>query len=210
MDLTAPTVGIDPAIAITLRAALGLLLVVAAWHKLRDFGAFRSALAAYDLVPLSRQAPAAMLVVAAELVVGTSLILFGGPASALAAAALLALYSGAIAANLLRGRRDIDCGCAGPARRVPLGGGLVVRNLILIGAALSTCLPFAQRPLLWLDAVTIGAGAAALVLLYQTADAAMANVLQMQNLELRALIDSHSGIDTRHPTPDTRPEGSLP
>ena len=36
---------------------------------------------------------------------------------ACAAAALLALYAGAIAINLIRGRRDIDCGCAGAARR---------------------------------------------------------------------------------------------
>ena len=45
---------------------------------------------------------------------------------------LLALYAGAMAVNLARGRRDLDCGCAGPGVRRPVGEGLLIRNGALI------------------------------------------------------------------------------
>ena len=49
--------------------------------------------------------------------IGTSM---ATPHAAAAAALLLALYAGAIGVNLARGRRDIDCGCGGPASRQPI------------------------------------------------------------------------------------------
>jgi len=38
---------------------------------------------------------------------------------------LLALYTLAVVVNLARGRREIDCGCFGPAARQPLSAALV-------------------------------------------------------------------------------------
>jgi hypothetical protein len=75
--------------------------------------------------------------------------------AALGAVALLVLYSVAIAINLVRGRREIDCGCFGPAARVPLSGGLVARNALLIGAAALVSLPVGARPLVWVDAFSV-------------------------------------------------------
>ena len=77
------------------------------------------------------------------------------------------------AANLLRGRRALDCGCG--ARPQPLGEGLVVRNVVLVAIALAAALPASGRALVALDAATIAGGAAALAALYAAADAALAN-----------------------------------
>ena len=55
--------------------------------------------------------------------------------TAIASMTLLAIYTGAIASNLARGRREIDCGCFASSARVPLSPWLIARNLILIAAA---------------------------------------------------------------------------
>jgi len=160
-------VTIDPAIAATLRAALALLFLVAATHKLRDPARFRATLAAYRLVPAA-MAPA---VVAAELGVAAALVVPGVRVPALAAAAaLLAVYAGAVAVNLARGRTDLDCGCAGPAARRPIDGTLVVRNGVVAAAALAGMLPVAARPVGAVDVLTIVGATAALAALWSAAD----------------------------------------
>jgi hypothetical protein len=88
------------------------------------------------------------------------------------------LYAGAIFVNLVRGRRGIDCGCAGVAASRSLSGGLVVRNGVLIIAALTSALPATSRSLAWIDAVTIVAGVAAAALLYAAADGLLATAPQ--------------------------------
>jgi hypothetical protein len=181
--MTAPMIAawsLDPVLRITLHTGLALLLLSAAGHKLRAFSAFKAALAGYDLISRRWLAAVSLLVVGLELVTGLSLLLPRAFIPALAAAALLATYTFAIAINLRRGRRDIDCGCAGPARRVPLGPGLVGRNVLLIAAALIAALPVAPRSLVWLDAVTVFAGVAMLALLYSAGDTALANAAWMR------------------------------
>ena len=92
---------LDPALQITLRAALALLWLVAASHKLRDLLRFRAALAGYALVPESAVRALAALVIALELALGVTLLApAAGAYPALASAALLAAYAGAIALNL--------------------------------------------------------------------------------------------------------------
>lgn len=146
----------DPVIDATLRTALALLFAMAAGHKLRDLAHFRATLAEYRLLPGPLVPLAAVLVVATELGVAGALMM---PAirtpGALAAALLLALYGGAIAINLVRGRHHIDCGCGGPAVRRPIGGWLVVRNGALAAAALTLVAPVHGRPLVWVDGLTI-------------------------------------------------------
>ncbi|HEV7735399.1 MAG TPA: MauE/DoxX family redox-associated membrane protein [Candidatus Binatia bacterium] len=156
----------DPTLHLTLRIALALLLAAAAAHKLRDRAAFQATLAAYQLIPASL----APVVIGIELGVAVALCVptFGNT-GVLAAAALLLLYAIAIGVNLVRGR-DIDCGCAGPAARRPIGGGLVVRNVVLAVAALLGLAPLQPRPLVWMDAVTVVAAVLALSALYGAAD----------------------------------------
>lgn len=164
---------IDPVAALALRASLSLLLAGAALAKLRDLAGFGAAVAGYRLLPEAFAAPAAAAFVAAELALAAGLWLAPAPA-ALGAAALFALYGLAIAANLARGRRDIDCGCGGPRGRQPLSAGLVVRNLVLVAAALASALPAPVRALAWLDLVTLGAAVAATAALYGAAGALLA------------------------------------
>lgn len=152
---------IDPAVSALLRGALALVLAGAAAHKLRDLHAFRVALGDYQLVPWALTGLVAPALVAAEIATAALLVSpLARPAGFAAAAGLLSLYSAAIAVNLVRGRRDLDCGCFGPALRVRLGGGLLARNGVLIAAALAGLAPPAPRALGALDLATI-AGALA-------------------------------------------------
>jgi hypothetical protein len=176
-------ISVDPVIQATLRLGLAALFASAARHKWRDLAAFRAALARYALLPERAVGPAALGLAACEVALALALLApAGARAAGAAAAALLALYSAAIAVNLARGRRDIDCGCAGPGHRRALGGGLIARNALLaLGAALCA-LPVAPRPLVWLDAWTLVAASAALGLLYAALDAALANAPRLRAL----------------------------
>jgi hypothetical protein len=156
-------VTVDPVVPLIVRAGLALLFTTAATHKLRDVPRFRAALADYRLLPGALAAPVALALPAAELAVATALAVSAtAHAGLVAAAALLVLYGGAIAVNLGRGRRHIDCGCLGPAARQPIRGGLVARNAVLALAALGALVPVAPRPLGWVDAVSVGGATLAL------------------------------------------------
>jgi len=171
---------VDPALALALRAGLAWLLAAAAAQKLRDFGAFREALAAYRLVPERALGFAAYALVAAELAGASALV--ASPRGGFAAAALLALYSAAIALNLARGLREIDCGCFGPAKRQPLSLALVLRNTALIELALTSGLPVGSRPLVALDALTIAAGVALGALVHGAVNGLIANAPRLRAL----------------------------
>jgi hypothetical protein len=173
----------DPVADLTVRGGLALLFAVAAVHKLRDVGVFAATLGEYRMLPGALVRPAAALVVAAELVVAGALLSPAARQIGLAgAAALLLLYAAAIAINLVRGRRHIDCGCAGPAARRPIGSALVVRNLVLAGVALAALPPIAPRALVWLDALTAVAATAALAALYAALDRMLADAPRLARL----------------------------
>ena len=164
----------DPVVGLALRALLALLLGGAAVAKLRDLRAFADAVSGYRLLPAALSRPAAAGFVAAELALAAGLLTPLRAGAALGAAALLALYALAIAVNLARGRREIDCGCGGPRGRQPLSEGLVLRNLAWAGAALACALPEAPRALAWLDLVTLAATVAAGAALHAAASALLA------------------------------------
>jgi len=179
------TPALDPVLRSVLRLALALLFASAAAHKLRDPAGFRSALADYRILPQAWTQGAAALLAALEL--GLALALLASPTASapLAAAALLCLYTGAIALNLWRGRGHIDCGCAGPARGHPLSGALIARNAVLCLAALLCAAPVRERALVGLDIVSIAAGVSLLALLHASAEVALANAAQLRALRGR-------------------------
>jgi hypothetical protein len=161
----------DPAIDITLRVAVALLFLAAARHKLRDLRRFRATLAEYRLLPDG------LVPVTAVVIAGTEVALCGAllapslrAPALLSAAGLLLVYGGAIGVNLARGRREIDCGCAGPAVRRPISGWLVARNGAVAAAAMTGLAPLAARPLVWPDALTVAGATAALAALYASVD----------------------------------------
>ena len=159
----------DPVVDATVRAGLALLFLAAAAHKLRDPARFRATVADYRLLPdVLVPLGAAFLIVAEPVVVAA---LAGARWWGLAgAAALLALYAAAIGVNLVRGRRHLDCGCAGPALRRPISGWLVVRNLALVTVALADLAPAQVRSLVWIDGLTVVAATAALAACWAATD----------------------------------------
>ncbi len=151
----------DPVPMLLVRAACALLFASAAWQKLRDRAAFSAILSAYRLLPDGLVRVAATTAGLAELAVALAWLAPGGGRAAVAATlALLAVYSAAIAVNLLRGRRSIDCGCGSRGERQPISEWLIVRNLGLALLALGTLRPVAPRALGWVDAVTLAGGLA--------------------------------------------------
>ena len=168
----------DPVADITVRAALALLFALATMHKLWDMAGFRTALAGYRLVPTRLVGAAAATLAGAELL--TVALLAGSAAwrsaGPMVAAMLLLLYGGAVAVNLVRGRRDIDCGCGRPGARRPLSGWLLARNATLAAAALVVLLPVTPRPLLWLDALTVAGAVAGLAIMYAATERLLVNL----------------------------------
>lgn len=166
----------DPVLAVVARSAMALLFVVAALHKLRDRDAFRATLDAYALLPQALSAPLARAVPVLEIAAAVLLVTPRAAAAGGALAALLlGVYALAMGVNLLRGRRDLDCGCMGPGARSPVGPGLIVRNAVLIAVALvAGFAPLAARPLAWLDFVTVPLAVAVLAVLYAAAERLLA------------------------------------
>jgi len=115
----------------------------------------------YQLVPRQLSGALATLLIVAELLAaGMVLIPILSNTGFTIMAVLLTIYTAGIGINLLRGRRDIDCGCSGPASRHELSEWLVLRNLVLLGAVLpALVLPgigwSSPRPLNWLDGLVV-------------------------------------------------------
>ena len=170
---------LDPLLLKLVSIGFGLLLLLAAVHKLTALEKFRATLSAYEVLPLALIAPASILVPSIEVLLGVAWLLALQPVFvALASAVLLSAYTSAIAINLLRGRVHIDCGCgmassAGSDQQ--LSWGLVLRNLVLIIAALTATMPASERTIGIVDYVTLIAGLLAIVLLYGAANQLLNN-----------------------------------
>ena len=186
----------DPVLAVVLRGALALLFVVAALHKLRDRDAFRATLDAYALLPSALTAPLARAVPLVELVAALLLVVPRAAAvGASIAVLLLSVYALAMGVNLLRGRRDLDCGCMGPGARSPIGPELLVRNLFLVVAALvAGFAPIHARALVWVDFVTVPLAVAVLAALY----AAVERVLALAPTVAALRADLREAADASH------------
>ncbi len=158
---------LDPVFAWVLRSSLAALFAAAAIHKVRDPRAFLRTFSEYKILPRLLTAPAAIILVVAELSIAVGLLVDpDGYPIELAAVSLLLVYTLAIGVNLLRGRRNIDCGCLGPANRQTLSGALVFRNALLTMGAAAICLPISERSLQFVDGISLVGGFLTLVLLF--------------------------------------------
>lgn len=175
----------DPAAKGAVIGALALILLGAAWHKLSEPNMFLSALAAYRLLPQGLLDVAARGIPLLEIALGAGLLVPATRSLALVGVALLMLgYALAIGINLARGRSYIDCGCGGAAH--PLSWGLLVRNGILAAAALAASGATMDRPLDWLDAVTVVLGVLAFFVTYLMADELLRQASRMARAERSA------------------------
>lgn len=172
---------LDPVIARTFGATLAIIFMAGAWQKLREWEIFRASVDSYGLLPASLVGVAAVAVPALEGFSGVLLV----PAATVHAGiavglALMGAVTGAVIINLLRGVRDIDCGCGGFFSHVgeqTLGWGLVVRNVFMILALLlaSGGAGSEGRVLVWIDYVSVACGTLALLGIYVSANQLMAN-----------------------------------
>ncbi len=178
-------IAIDPTIDWTLSAALALIFAVSAVMKLIDLNEFQGAVENYRIVPEQLSGLIAGAVPIAELAGASGLLL---PATHRGAAMLLAMlligFTASIVINLLRGRRNIDCGCFGPALRQQLSWWLPARNLALIAMLAIMLIPAATRPLAPLDIATILLAAATLAMLYAAANFLAANAPHLSAMEI--------------------------
>jgi hypothetical protein len=114
----------------------GIVFVEAGLAKLRNRELVPGVVANYRLLPDALVAPVAALLPAVELALGLGLmasVWTGGALRLLGlpAAALFVVFAAAMAINIRRGRRAIDCGCGRSQLRQPLRWGLVARNIAL-------------------------------------------------------------------------------
>ena len=169
---------LDPDFGIMISVAMAALLLTAAWRKWRARADFAAALAAYSVLPHAALPLATRLTPALEVAVATGLLVRATrPTAAVFGCALMLAYAGAIAINLRRGRRDLDCGCAGPYDHRPIAPWMVARNLLLAAALGVVTVPSAERHLGLMDALTIGAGLASIALLYVAADQLLGKIV---------------------------------
>lgn len=164
---------------------LAVILLVAASHKLRAPHRFARQLEAYELLPHRLIGPVARILPALEVIIALALLVpalrhFAGAA----ATGLLLLYTAAIALNLWRGRRDIECGCSGPGIERSLDASLIVRNGVLTGMAVVTALNFGPSSVAAFGAFLVVAFVVSGLMLYAATEGLLAS---------RSLVDSPSG-----------------
>jgi len=170
----APGLCLDPLVALLLQGALALLFASTAWHKLRDLPGFEAVVTGYGLLPRAWAPLWAHALVLGELAVALALVwgatpwAGAGPAVRAASAGVIGLmtvYAAGLGINLARGRRDLDCGCSGPAMpRQTIAPWLLARNAVVAGAAALLLLPLRPRALHWVDGVTWVGGVSVLAL----------------------------------------------
>lgn len=171
---------LDPLIIKAISVGLGLMFLIAAYHKFAEGPNFRVTLLEYQLLPESWVPGASRIVPLVELLLGGSWLFndYQQVLTAAASATLLGVYTLAIGINLARGRVHIDCGCGFGGKNDAeqfLSGGLILRNLILTALALITLLPVAARSLTVGDYATLVAVLLASTLLFAAANQLISN-----------------------------------
>jgi len=146
----------DPVISIISALVLSYVFVLAGLHKLQNLSEFRATLENYQLFAERLLLPLSFFVPAIEIAVGLGLLIpHTASLAAMTVAALLSFYILAIAINLLRKRRDIDCGCLGYLQKQALSEWLILRNVLLLGLVYFVMQAGAQRHLQWFDWLVI-------------------------------------------------------
>lgn len=169
---------IDPVVGAIVGCSGALLFAVAGAHKLRERAEFAETLAGYQVLPARLVSAASLLVPILECLMAAGLLVLVPSIrerASLAAATLLVVYAAAMGVNLLRGRRQLACGCLGPRGGGVISAALVARN-ILVALALAAAggIRWSARPVGWLDVGTVLAAVCAMALLYSAVNGLLA------------------------------------
>ena len=123
-------------VQLLLRLTLGGLLCLAAFTKLADREAFRTAVSEYRVLPNALERPFAASLPFVELTLGALLLAgLGTVIAASLAVPVFLSFSMAIGVNMMRGR-DLDCHCFGSVQSEPIGWPAIIRSSALLVAAL--------------------------------------------------------------------------
>ena len=120
------------------------LFSLSAIHKIRAASEYESIVMSY--LPGSNASGLWVKVIAAvEFLIAVLLVFSVTRLAGLASAAILLLiYAGFMGLQVYRGKKDINCGCAGPASTITVGWGTILRNgFCAVMALLITVLPVA-------------------------------------------------------------------
>ena len=121
-----------PDAVIAIRTVVALVFLDAAVGKMRAWTVFQGVLANYRLIRALLIPAVAYALPPAEAAVGAALLTGTfSPWAEAAAAALLLVFAFAMAVNLMRGRRHIDCGCFQGTLKQTLRWSLVARNGVI-------------------------------------------------------------------------------
>jgi len=146
----------DPVIPIISSLLLSYIFVVAGLHKWQDIAEFKTTLSNYQVVPESLLSGFTYIVPVLEIVCGVALLLPSTSIlAAFLAAVLLLMYIFAIAINLIKGRRSIDCGCGGTEQKQSISEWLIMRNGLLLVICYGVTASVLPRELLWFDWIVV-------------------------------------------------------
>jgi uncharacterized membrane protein YphA (DoxX/SURF4 family) len=148
---------------LTASIAIALLFLAAGIAQWRHRALLPGIIANYRLLPRRLVGPSAIALPAVEVATGAALLIGLHPLATSTAMALLLLFAGAMAINIMRGRAHIDCGCGHGALRHPIGWSLVARNVALAAMLALALLP--GPPFTAMDYATALAGGIAVALL---------------------------------------------
>jgi hypothetical protein len=151
----------------SLALLLAMVFSVAAMTKLMAWGELSGVVRNFRVLPAALVLPVTLVLPPLEIAIAVGILVAGTRSLAAAAAAILfAGFGAALAINLSRGRRQIDCGCFRSNLKQPISAAVVLRNLILVVCALllrSAGGATTLSPMAWAMA---GAGAVTLFFCY--------------------------------------------
>lgn len=173
----------DPVYIHVISLLLSWVFLSAASHKLRQPDRFRTFLDSYRLLSFSARTFHALAVGLAEAAIGVGMLVINvRETAAVADIFVLIAYALAIAVKLLRGRREIDCGCSGPRGYQPISWHLVVRNFLLATMAAATLLTAPARVLGWIDWMTFAFAGLPAVVVYRGSGVLLENQLKLNEM----------------------------
>lgn len=157
----------DPLFTLTFKIFLAAVLLAGAVKKLTNQDEFRSALKAFVVNNAALEKVLRVSVPVGELTIAMALLVpMLSTYAVWAAVGVIVLYTLTLSLAFIRGKRDFDCGCTWGANSVPAQPILLIRNVVLLGAAFAAAVPEVHRELLWFDGLNALLAAVVLTILY--------------------------------------------
>ncbi|MGJ4886798.1 MauE/DoxX family redox-associated membrane protein [Bradyrhizobium sp. HKCCYLRH3099] len=160
---------LDPLLHLVASGFIIVVLARAVLEKVQGYALFVANLRDYRLLPEALAPLAAPLLLAAEIAaIGCLMYPAASQIGAILASLLLCLYAFAMAAVLIAGRSEIECGCGGEGQFVSWT--LVARNAVLVAVSAAIMLQTSPRPMGWSDMLIGPMAVFVLLLLLATAE----------------------------------------